>query len=376
MSKNYIFYSNNQNEVNILPLKKPCINKYDNAVIVPINDSDYKYNGVFDKDGNYVHYTGKRKLGKAHNNIVPQYKKINTEYINLRVQYLGYFNFHFGHMIVDSSIRMWSIGKCQDIDKYVCIADENTLPDYYIDLLEAQGIKIENIMVLNNATRFREVLVPDCSYVMYEYTSDYFKVPFDKLIKYQMDKFQNSNLEYYEKIYFSRKKFVKNNKLYQYGEETIEKLFENNGFQILYPEELGIGKTIYYLQNCKVLATGVGTQAHNIIFAHDDIEVYIINRYKTDYLSHQIPIDMSKNASITVVDACSDLSEKNCSYVYLNKYMKKFIKNRLLNYRLNIKDYFKSIIYYIMFIEHFLRVKLSIKSKVLTILKNINIINA
>ena len=361
MYSNYNFYTYKNFKVNYLNQKKQLsIKEYDDSIIVPVNCSEALGGGVIAENA-FVENTGRRKLGAGYTN----YKHVFVnpdEKQDITVLYIGYLNYHFGHMIVDSSIRLWAIDKYK-YDKIAYISsDKGELPTYYQELFIALHIQPEKMLRVDKITRFKKVCVPDLSYLVNVYVSEEFCKPFNDVIHSLANEFKDKYC--YNKIYFSRTHFVKKNNLMQYGEVVIEKIFEQNGFKVLYPEELKLHETIYYMQNCSILATGVGTLSHNIIFARDKIELILLNRYENTYLMHQVPIDMVKKANVTVIDIFSRLSEKNFSYVYLNNKLKKFLIENKMKYNIKFYDKVLSIFEYFYFVQRIIRIKMKIKSRV------------
>lgn len=98
------------------------------------------------------------------------------------------------------------------------------------------------------------------------------------------------NLPVFEKIYFSRTRLKKKKEV---GEKSLEEIFAANGFKLLYPEQLSPSAQIWYVKNCKVLASVEGTLAHNSLFASDGMK-QIILRKQSEIIPRQYMINQAK----------------------------------------------------------------------------------
>ena len=59
----------------------------------------------------------------------------------------------------------------------------------------------------------------------------------------------------------------------------LDSLFRNNGFSVLYPEEVSLTKMIGYLQHARFIASESNSICFNGIFAGLESEYIIMERY-------------------------------------------------------------------------------------------------
>jgi capsular polysaccharide biosynthesis protein len=99
------------------------------------------------------------------------------------------------------------------------------------------------------------------------------------LYDYFVEKYKTSQLATNKKIYISRKKFQSQEKRVD-DELVLEKLFEENGFQIVYAEEIKTFKEQFELFNsCSVLAGLSGTGLTNLLLMpKNQVVIEIVTR--------------------------------------------------------------------------------------------------
>lgn len=280
------------------------IEEYDDAWVTP---GAQRILNVYDKNGNFVPFTSKRRFGKEEYSIPETPMKFDdskVDYYNEEVIYIGFLRGHWGHFMVDSSVRLWALERPECADKRILVTIEG-MAEFYNKLFMYLKIDKSRILQLDGTVKFRKVLVPELSYFPGKYVSKEFLTPYKKVANsVYLDKPK------YEKIYLSRVHFAKGKK--ELGEKQIEVIFEMNGYHILYPEELSYEEQVWYYKNCKIMATTNGTIAHNIVYADDGSKLIILNRYKEDNI-HQNAINLIKDLDVKYIDAYyRNSNRENC----------------------------------------------------------------
>ncbi|MDR3049818.1 MAG: glycosyltransferase 61 family protein [Elusimicrobiota bacterium] len=133
------------------------------------------------------------------------------------------------------------------------------------------------------------------------------------------------------------------------GEKEIEKIFKNNGFKIIYPEQLTIRQQIGLMKNCKHLAGIVGTALHLSLFAKNGIEITVIYRTE-DIFRAQIKINEMKNFKCNYVDAHINFPERfNVKFPFAVSDKKIYTQKYLMDmgfipkFKINDVDFLKDI---------------------------------
>ena len=142
--------------------------------------------------------------------------------------------------------------------KYVLINNKSIqpVPEYMFTFLELLGVPRDNIIILEKTTRFRNVYVPDQGFNLPVFSSKKFGKTFQKMA-------ESVKPKKFDKVYVSRTRLQSRK---TYGEEKVQKIFEKNGFKIIYPETLSLREQIAYMRGAHVLAGCAGTALHMSLF--------------------------------------------------------------------------------------------------------------
>ncbi len=289
--------------------------------------------GVYDKDNNPVYSSYQRNSADTATKLLNKTDLSNIDYIDKKVVYLGQYRVHYGSFLIDSIARLWYTLDNPEKYEYIYLSTQSILGTNLhksaIDFLSLLGINENQVSIITRPTRFKKIIIPDLSYIpLVDYHQEYLDI-----IKKVVSNIKVKDLETYDKIYFSRSKFSKETKS-DFGEIFIDRLFEENDYKIIYPEEHTLEEQIYYVDNCKVFASVGGSCAHNIIFSFAKPKTIIINRMN-GYQFHQWFLDeMAGVEPITYVDAYIEpykfLGETGVTgpfLFWLNKNVKEFAKD-------------------------------------------------
>ncbi|MBQ3475205.1 MAG: glycosyltransferase family 61 protein [Bacilli bacterium] len=250
--------------------------------------------GVLDCDLNYVEqsaqlgYNMSDRLNGKYN-----FNKDTVKYIDETVVYLNHYINHWGHFLIDVIGRLWYR---KDNTKYVLTTDLNSemeLKGSFLDFIELSGLKKEDIIIINQPTKFKKIIIPENSiYPGKYYTKEYINT-FKTVIKNCKIKKTNE-----PKIYLSRQLLNANKET---GEKRIEDFFINNGFKPIHMEKLSLQEQISYIYNAKEIACMSGTLPHNILFSKENTKIIILN--KTYALNmHQFLINQASKCNCIFID--------------------------------------------------------------------------
>lgn len=233
-----------------------CIETYSNATIV-VDTETFGF-GVFDESGKFV--KSSRQFRGNNYQYVPKFVK-NATYCDCDVMFLGNAYPHFGHFLIEHLNRAWGVVRAGKPGmKYVLVDNKNNgAKAFMFEFLKMLGIHQEDVIVLNKSMRFRSVVVPGQTMNISNYRqADEYILPFQKM----RDNVKTDKV--YERVYVSRAKLPDN--MRTYGEEKVQKIFEKNGFHIIYPETLSLAQQVAIVGNAKVLAGCAGSALHLSVF--------------------------------------------------------------------------------------------------------------
>jgi len=317
------------------------INEYHNGIIV--NEKLHGF-GVFDEHFCFVKESA--QVRKNNGNFYPKFNHDNIPYVDADAVFVGNVYNQFGHFLLEHMNRAYAaLDKKYKNMKYVLINNKsvNPVPEYMFILLELLGIKRKNIIILEQTTRFRNVYVPDQGFNLPVYSSKEFGKTYDKIASNV-----NSPKTVYDKIYVSRAK-LKARKTF--GEKKVQKIFERNGFKIIYPETLPLIEQIALVKNCKILAGCAGTALHLALFMKEGGTVIQIkrNRLNKDNSAAQYLINETKKLNSVFISAAiesvkTDHFSSTPQIIGVNKYMREFFE--YFNFKTNSKDFEKDDVAY------------------------------
>lgn len=277
------------------PLEVACI---EDGYILPPKDGIYENwqkglskptmgaGGVVDAVGEYVDFSATRVEHLVQLSALTRdrfggkydFDKEAVTYRDEEVIYCGIFWKQWGHFLIDQIVRLWYVIKNTGSDsKLVWLTgekEENPIKGNYLEIIKLLGIDENRFEFVREITKFKKIIVPEpCFYPGRYYTNEYVQM-LQCMIDSSLDKYEG---ETYKKIYFSRTNFSKNS-IMEIGEQSIENIFRENGYRVLYPEKLKAFEMIAIVNQCEVYASMVGTVAHNAIFASEGMKQIIINR--------------------------------------------------------------------------------------------------
>ena len=341
------------------------VTEVENGIILPVLKTD-KYNnskgagGVVDKNFNYIENSAQLAYNMK-NRVYGKYtiKEEKVKYINETVVYGNFFYKHWGHFIIDIVSRLWYLldnNNNKDNVKIVfttMINDEETKIDgNYKEFLNLFGISDDRIILISRPTRFKKIIVPECSiYPGKYYTKEYIRI-FEK-VSSRVEK----KCEIPEKIYLSRSKFKKA-KEKEIGEKEIEQFFRNNKYYSISPEKLSLREQIQFFRDSKDIVCVSGTLPHNIMFANEEKNIIIINKtYKIN--KHQEIINQAKKANVTYLDLHISLLPvaygKGPFIMTMNRNLKEFAEDRNYMFKLEkwhwLKNIYKKFWYLIQYLK-------------------------
>ena len=306
------------------------------------------YGGVSDENYNFIEESARYDVFGIERTKVLMCGKVYEEkyddYIDEEVVFLGLLIGHWGHFILESIVRLWYFLDEKNKNKKACYIYEGCGEDF-LYFFEWFGLKKEQLIRIDKNTKFKKVIVPEVSST---HTNIYHK-KYKETINKIKEKFEAYK---YKKVYISRDKFVHPEYgAKAYGEKVIEKIFENNGYKVIYPEDTGDEEMIKIMKGAEYVAGLQGSAINNILFANDNINIILLFRSKnTDKQSTVALLDYLTNKNATCIDAyLISISYKSFYREFGQPYligMTEEIKNFFddNNFKYNMKEVYKNLI--------------------------------
>lgn len=282
-------------------LKIKCV---ENGIVLPLKIPETPvpllgYGGVVDAAGNYVIESAQIGKGDTADRFIGkyEYKKSELEFFDEEVMYIGALPLHWGHFLIDMTYRFWAFFDRNIIYKKIVYCANNVyFNGVHLEFMKMLGVEEQQLVRIDKPTQFQKIYIPEPGYMACAYYTKEFRGVFTRLV----DSLSKKEWIPYEKIYLSRGHF-KSAIGKEIGENTLEQNFLNNGFKILYMEEMSLAEQAFYISNCKVMAALNGTLCHNALFANQNTTLIILN--KTHIINtHQVLINQMIKCHVVYVD--------------------------------------------------------------------------
>lgn len=275
----WLIYVNPYPDLNLILIR--------NALVVPSDDLTYNgkrsfINEVRDASGRLVTESMARKneltvtadkVASLRNEAVP----VDGTYL-----YCGKFWSHYGHFTIETLSSLWPY--------FIHNLDPNEIKPLYSALNNGTGIKLpyigtalhrigidtKEVHFAKGPRVIEKLIIPVPSARIHNIGQNYLH-PAQGRAWSAISK--NSQGPANKKIYLSRKLFKDKNKDKRplANEAAVEKLFNSQGFDIIYPEQLSFSEQVEIMQRSKVIAGPAGSNLLNAAYAGDGIDIIIIS---------------------------------------------------------------------------------------------------
>ena len=271
-----------------------------NATILPVKRFAEDHllfgrGGVVDGDGNYV------PLSSIKQRVEGAYPVQNARFVDERVVFCGYLVNHWGHFLIEGVSRLWYyLTHPADVDRYVFISEIGGVTQAkanYLAFFELLGIS-DKLQIINEPTRYRSVIVPQRAYGYREYYTQEYKQTFEAVAQAALA--QKEKYLINDKIFFSRSRFPKA-QAYEAGLDMLDDYFARNGYEIVYPEQMGLAEMICRIRGAKICASESGSTPHNMLFAADGQKLIVVERQSV-INNVQSDIDAVKALDVMYID--------------------------------------------------------------------------
>jgi len=310
-------------------VERPAIEQVAGGIIA--NEHSHGF-GVFTADGVFV--KSSRQFRKNNSQFVPHFNAENIPFVDRDVVFVGNVYPQFGHFLLEHMNRAWAFLNPRYKDMTAVLInnqDVNPVPGYMYELLEMLGVRRENILILDRTTRFRNVYVPAQGFNLPVWSCAEFGATYDRI-----GQNVGADADACDKIYVSRVRLARNA---TYGEEKVQKIFEKNGYRVIYPETLPLRRQIEIVRGCKSLAGAAGTALHLALFMKPGGTVIQIkrNRMHRCSASTQNLINDTKGLhgvfiSGSVEKCKTDHGANSPQIIGVTKYMRRFFDENGFEY--------------------------------------------
>ena len=174
---------------------------------------------------------------------------------------------HYGHFITEGLSTFWIFEQisAEDFDYFLFspFVFGEDIPEYALQCLRAFGIESNKVVIMGKcALAFEEIVVPERLFRLNHSADPSLRWVYQKIC---LNVAVEGNL--LKKVYVSRRRLsLKKLTRVIANEVLVEKLFEQSGFTVIYPEELSFPEQLNLFMRVSVLAGFSGSALHNSLF--------------------------------------------------------------------------------------------------------------
>ena len=292
-----------ENSHNMFRQERPMeVQTFPKGIILPqkqVSDGPmWGLGGVCDADNKFVELSAYDGGWATHGGFYPWEEE---DYADCDVVYFGmYFN-HWGHFLIDLMGRLWYYVKNKGM-KLAYLGDEEPRGNF-LEIFALLGIRQEDLLHITNPTRFRSVTVPEFSCKSCVWYSDEYLSIFNAMIaRVEQEGYVPAQLQDAKKVYFARTAFGKA-KATEYGEDTIVRWMESNGFTIVAPEKLSVRDQIYVWNHAEEIGCLDGSIPMSVAFSNNpNLKLTVLHKTSLEHLNLELYLLM-RPCDVTLLDA-------------------------------------------------------------------------
>ena len=314
----------------------PDIKIYDNVLYTPSKrvSSDEIYGCLFDEDRNRIESSCLRRGEKTYltndsltSDIPNSLDRGNANYFDHEVFYLGWIINQYGHFLLESLARCWSIVDQIKKAKYYLVHpwNNNCLNPKHVTLFfDLLGIDKNKIIYFEEPTIIKRVIVAQAAFQIRSHVFSRYRNIFRHIVEkldIKIDLVQQTE----QPLYFSRSLLSDKSRKVR-GEHKLERILTKHGFQIVHPQFIPIKEQIYLINRHKYIMGCIGSAMHNLLFS--------LSPKMVTYFTSVYP-----NGNYLLIDKCLDISSTYVKSLTVDKKCNKsgFQKNNVLNFDLIIE---------------------------------------
>ncbi len=294
---------NSMHSINRAPICKVIKNGYILPRIESPTAGSWGQGGVLKDDFSFVEESSDKWFGGKY--IFDVNEVISTDF---DVVYLGFLVPHWGIFLVDFLRRLYYLYDGDKKKKKLKIAfcgigfDSGTfggITEKCRSFFRLLDINDDDIIDVRTPMKFNTIYIPENGYEQDKYFFSTFLAPFDYAVKKVRNENSHNGYLGSEKIYLSRTHFKQKKEA---GELFFERFFSDNGYLVLYPEELEIEQQIEYFSHARVIASIEGSVAHTILFSNSNTRQIIIRKQHKYLNPRQYLFNEMKDSLVSYID--------------------------------------------------------------------------
>lgn len=256
---------------------EPTVSIHDNCIVPPpsiMSRGPLSFRGgVYDESGRMIPGTGlQRNIGGKATELAIAYddvSKFPVEHFAEAV-YGGCYFEHFGHFMVETTARLWWVVESGYKGPVIFQVMSTGIASFARTFFSMLGIDAV-FVPRNTAVRIGRLTIPGASLVVQVWASKAFTRPFREVAK----KLPSTGRG--ERLYVVRGRGVGS----AFGEATVQKALEREGFQTLDPTEASLQEQIAAFANARQIVGVIGSAMHSLAYCQRAEQVGYLARSAT-----------------------------------------------------------------------------------------------
>ena len=261
----------------IMSSELPALEEVQDAICTPyLPDGRW---GVFHPSGEPIESALDRRGPEK--GLIGQVAELDTTTSNFlggEFIYGGRFNNHYGHFLVETVPRLWSISREGLLGRRIVMHNLKpgtafTYP-FAAAIFSSLGLTADDFVSIESATQFEHLAIPAVSYRQQAYAYHVFR---DTCLFVGKTLLNNRLLAPCERPTYLSKTRLKGGVGHIVNEPEIESEFARNGVEIIYPEQLTLAEQILLFATRSHIFGTSGSAFHTSIFAPTNGKHIILN---------------------------------------------------------------------------------------------------
>lgn len=249
--------------------EQPTVEVVEDGIIVPDvaqPHGPFKFQGgILDADGIPVESAHLRRGGRGIGGLALPLTVEPVVELDEDVVYLGWLQaYHYGLFLLESLSRAWFLPEV-DPSTRVAFHQVGRYPPAGASrrILDLMGVPPERMIISTTPMRARRVFVPEALFELYTEAHDDMVNPFREVAAQIMGSGSGKPSE--QPVYLSRGRLTSDRRII-IGEAELEQILRDNGFLVVYPENLSLDEQVRLFNDHTDIFACAGSAAHTVLF--------------------------------------------------------------------------------------------------------------
>jgi hypothetical protein len=267
--------------------------------------------GVCDSKGNFIAGLMREKPPQAgFYGVASAYPVAEADilYRDEDVVFGGILIGHFGHFILECLGRLWYVLQHKEQHKRIVFLTELEVCEWYFKFFALLGLPQDRILLIEQPTRFRSVIVPEESvHSWYDYTKEYL-LPYQVIVQQAQKRMTGKSL--WKKIFLTRNGLT-DSQTKCVNEVYFCKYFAAHGFIPVELETLPLAEQVAIVSQADEIAAVLGSLTHWALFCRPGTKFTMLTRTSNDILGSQCLINEAAQVDWYIVDTAMNIFYAN-----------------------------------------------------------------